>query len=227
MALLQVLRVPWRLVSLVIRLPQQLRITVRIPDRRSQFMMANFIEEPQSDSPSSPESDPEACIIPVDLAEALDHGASTPSSTNTLGSEDSFVDDLQWDDIMTPVQNLNSYQWNDPVTPARPPALPIPQERTPLIRKTNSFHIPTTRKGYDSIEGKKKIKTRTKPPRKIRPLEPTQKAQEVVVVKHYPVGRSTFGQTVSTAHVPDHILSGLFSTFSNSSCSIRSPCSLG
>lgn len=235
MALLQVLRVPWRLVSLVIHLLQRLQITVRIPDRRSQFMMANFIEEPQSDSPSSPESDPEACIIPVDLTEAFDDGVSTPSSTRSLRSEDGFVDELQWDDIVSPVQNLNSYQWNDPViaparppalpiTPARPPALPIapafppalpiPQERTPLIRKTNSFHVPTTRKGYDSIEGKKNTKTRTKPPRKIRPLEPTQKIQEVAVVKHYPVGRSTFGQTVSSPHVPDHILSGLL-TFSN------------
>lgn len=173
-------------------------------------MVANFIEEPQSDSASSPESDPEACILPVDLTEAFGDGASTPSSTNSLRSEDGFVDDLPWDDIMTPVQNLNSHQWNAPVvTLPRPPALPIPQERTPLIRKANSFHIPIT-KGYNSIEIKKNTKTRTKPPRKIRPLEPTQKVQETVVVKRYPVGRSTFGQTVSTAHVLDLGSSQLF-----------------
>ena len=200
---------------------------MRLPDRRSQYIMANFIEEPQSGSPSSPGSDPEACIIPVDLYDALSDGTSTPSSTRSVIPEDGLVDNLRWDedDLVIPTQNLNSYQWNAPViAPAHPPALPVPQERTPLIRKTNSFHIPTTRKVYDSIEAKKKTKTRTKPPRKIRPLEPTQKAQEIAVVEH-PVGRSTFGQTVSMIRASDDILAGIL-TFSNSSCSIRSPCSL-
>ena len=195
-------------------------------DRRSQYIMANFIEEPQPGSPPSRELDPEACIIPVDLYDALSDGTSTPSSTRSVIPEDGLVDNLQWDEDYTvaPTQNLNSYQWNAPViAPARPPALPVPQERTPLIRKANSFH--TTKKGYDSIEGKKKPKTRTKPPRKIRPLEPTQKVQEIAVVEQRPVGRSTFGQTVSTKRAPGDILSG-FLIFSNSSCSIRSPCSL-
>ena len=174
--------------------------------------MANFIEEPEPESPPSHESDPEACIIPVDLYDALSDVSSTPSSTHSVIPEDGLVDNLQWDedDLVSPTQNLNSYQWNAPIiAPARPPALPVPRETTPLIRKTNSFYIPTTKKVYDSIEGKKKTKTRTKPPRKIRPLEPTQKAQEVAVVKQYPVGRSTFGQTVSTKRVPGVILSGL------------------
>jgi len=169
------------------------------PDRRSQFMMANFIEEPQDGSPPSTPSDLEACIIPSDLDDSLSEGTSTPSSSRSIRTEDELVDNLQWDDdIMTPIQNLNSYQWNAPIiTPTRTPALLVPQERTPLIRKTNSFHIPT-KKGYESIEGKKKTKTRTKPPRKIRPLEPTQKVQEIAPVKQYPAGKSTFGQTVST-----------------------------
>jgi hypothetical protein len=198
-----------------------------LPDRRSQYIMANFIEEPQSDSPPSPESDPEACILPVDLYDALSDGTSTPSSTRSVIPEDGLVDNLRWDedDLVVPTQNLNSYQWNAPIiAPVRPPALPVPQERTPLIRKTNSFHIPTTKRGYNSIEDKKRTKTRTKPPRRIRPLELPQKAQEVAVVKQYPVGRSTFGQTVSTKRGPDDVLSGLL-IFSNSSCSIRSPCS--
>jgi len=110
------------------------------------------------------------------------------------------VDDLQWDedDLATPTQNLNSYQWNPPITtPTRPLGVSVPQERTPLIRKANSFHIPKA-KGYDSAEGKKKTKARTRPPRKIRLPEPVQKAQEIAVAKaRYPLGRSTFGQTVS------------------------------
>jgi len=185
--------------------------------------MANFIEEP--DSPPSPESDPEACILPVDLYDPSSDGVSTPSSSHTSSPEDGLVDNLQWDedDIMTPTQNLNSHQWNAPViTPARPPALCVPQERTPLIRKANSFHIPTTKKVYDSIEGKKKTKTRTRPPRKVRPLEPTQKVQEIKAVERRHLGRSTFGQTVSIKRVPAEILSELFSTFSTSSCSMRS-----
>lgn len=186
--------------------------------------MANFIEEPRPDSPPSPESDPEACILPIDLYDPSSDGVSTPSSSHTSSPEDGLVDNLQWDEdnIMTPTQNLNSYQWNAPIiTPARPPALCVPQERTPLIRKTNSFHIPTTKKVYDAIESKKKTKTRTKPPRKVRPLEPTQKVQEITDVKRHPMGRSTFGQTVSIKRVLVAILSG-FLTFSTSSCSIRS-----
>lgn len=174
---------------------------MRFSDRRSQYILANFIEEPQPGSPPSPESDPEACILPVDLDGALSDGSSTPSSTHSVRLEDSLMDSLQWDedDLMTPTQNLNSYQWNAPgLTPTRPLGLGVPQERTPLIRKANSFHTPTTNKGYDSIEGKKKTKTRTKPPRKIRPLEPIRKTEEVVVVKQNPQGKSTFGQTVRT-----------------------------
>ena len=162
--------------------------------------MANFIEEPQPGSPPSPGSDPEACILPVDFSDALSDGTSTPSSTHSVVPVDGLVDTLQWDedDLVNPTQNLNSYQWNAPIiVPVRPPGLPVPQERTPLIRKSNSFQIPTTKKGYNSIEGKKKPKTRTKPPRKIRPLDPTPKAQEIATVKQHPVGRSTFGQTVS------------------------------
>jgi len=45
-------------------------------------------------------------------------------------------------------------------------------------------------------KGKKRPKIWTSPPRKILPLEPIQKAQEIVSVKQYPVGRSTFGQTL-------------------------------
>ena len=168
-------------------------------DRRSQYIMANFIEEPEPGSPSSPESDPEACIIPVDLVEGSSDGSSTPSSTHSVSPQDGLLDSLQWDedDFATPALNINSCQPNAPImTPARPPALPVPQERTPLIRKAHSFRIPT-KKGYDSIEGKKKPKTWTRPPRKIRPLEPTQKTQEIAAVKRYPVGKSTFGQTVS------------------------------
>ena len=167
-------------------------------DRRSRHLIANFIEEPQHDSPPSPRSDPEARIIPVDLDGTLSDGASTVSSSH---SSSGFVDNLRWDedDMMTPTGNLNSHQWNTPIiTPTRLPALYVPQERTPLIRKANSFHIPTTKKGgYGSIEVKKKSKIRTSPPRKILPLEPTQKIQETVSLKRHPVGRSTFGQTVS------------------------------
>lgn len=158
------------------------------------------MEEPQPGSPPSPRSDPEAGIIPVDSDDTLSDGTSTPPSSHTGTIEDSFVGNLQWDedDIMTPTQNLNSYQWNAPIiTPTRPPVPCLPQERTPLIRKANSFHIPIA-KGYDSIEGKRKTKIRTSPPRKILPLEPIQKVQETPVpVKQRPVGRSTFGQTVS------------------------------
>ena len=110
------------------------------------------------------------------------------------------MDNLQWDedDITTPTQNLNSYQWNAPIIiPTRPPGIDIPQERTPLIRKANSFYTSTKIKGYNSIEGKRN-KAWTRPPPKIRPLEPTTKAQEIVVAKvQRPLGRSTFGQTVS------------------------------
>lgn len=111
---------------------------------------------------------------------------------------------------MTPTQNLNSYQWNAPIIiPTRPPGIPIPQERTPLIRKANSFYTPTRPKGYDSIEGERKTKARTKPPHKIRPLEPIKKAQETLVTKvQRPLGRSTFGQTVSKT-CPDDVLSAL------------------
>lgn len=174
---------------------------MRPPDRRSQYIVANFIEEPQPGSSSSPESDPEACILPIDFDEPLSDGASTPSSSHTIRSEDGLVDNLQWDEdyLITPTQNLNSYQWNGPIiTPAQPPGVGIPQERTPLIRKANSFYTQTKKRGYDSIEGKKRTKARTRPPRKIQPLEPTQKAQEIVVTKvQLPPGRSTFGQTVS------------------------------
>lgn len=158
------------------------------------------MEEPEHGSPPSPRSDPEAGIIPADLDDIPSDGTSTPSSSHTSRSEDGFVDNLQWDEdeTMTPTQNLNSYQWNAPIiTPTRPPAPNVPQERTPLIRKANSFHIPTAQKGYDSIERKKRTKIRTSPPRKVLPLEPSQKAQKTVPVKQRPVGRSTFGQTVS------------------------------
>lgn len=168
--------------------------------RRSRCLIANFIEEQQRGSPPSPRSDPEACIIPADVDDILYDGTTTPSSTHTLNSEDGFVDTLQWDedDLTTPAQNLNSYQWNSPtVAPTRLPAPGIPQERTPLIRKSNSFTVATTKKGYGSIEGKKKIKTRTKPPPRIQPLEPIQKVREIAPVKqYYPPGRSTFGQTL-------------------------------
>lgn len=108
--------------------------------------------------------------------------------------------------MMTPVQNLNSHQWNAPIiTPTRPPAPFVPQERTPLIRKANSFHSPTT-KGYDSIEGKRKPKIRSTLPRKALPLEPIQKTQATVPVKPAYVGRSTFGQTVSVKRVSYQIL---------------------
>lgn len=179
------------------------------PDRRSQYIIANFIEEPQPGSPPSPESDPEACILPLDLDDALSDGASTPSSTHTVRSEDGFVDNLQWDedDVVTPIQNLNSHQWNAPIIiPTRPPGLGVPQERTPLIRKANSFHIPTTKKVYGSIESKKKPKTWAKPPCKIRPLEPTKKTQEIVVAKQYPRGGSTFGQTVSMTRFDSYLI---------------------
>ena len=100
--------------------------------------------------------------------------------------------------MMTPTENLNSHQWNTPIiTPTRLPALYVPQERSPLIRKANSFNIPITKKGYGSIEVKKKSEIWTSPPRKILSLEPIQKIQEIVSLKRHPVGRSTFGQTVS------------------------------
>ena len=182
---------------------------MRLPDRRSRYLIANFIEEPESSSPPSPGSDPEACILPVDFDEASSDGASTPSSSHSITTEDSLVDNLQWDEaeFVTPTQNLNSYQWNAPViVPTRPPALAVPHERTPLIRKANSFSVHTMKKGYDSIEGKKRSKTRTKPPRKIRPLEPVTKAQEVVTVQQYPAGKSTFGQTVRIERAPRDIV---------------------
>lgn len=121
------------------------------------------------------------------------------------------MDNLQWDeDEITPTQNLNSYQWNAPIiAPAQPLALGLPQERTPLIRKANSFSTPKMKKGYGSIEDKKNPKIRTKPPRKIRPLEPTKKVQETAPVRQHPVGRSTFGQTVSIEHVALDILSAV------------------
>lgn len=123
-----------------------------------------------------------------------------------------MVDNLQWDEddfITTPSQNLDSYQWNAPlIIPTQPPtgiAAP-PQERTPLIRKANSFHPSTKKRGYESIGGRK-TKARTKPPRKIRPLEPTQKAQEIVASKpQYTPGRSTFGQTVSESRFPTKVV---------------------
>ena len=176
---------------------------MRLPDRRSQYIMTNFIEQPEPGSPSSPESDPEACIIPADAVEGSSDGSSTPSSTRTISPQDGLLDRLQWDEdeFVTPTLNINSCQPNAPImTPAHPPALPAPQERTPLIRKAHSFRIPT-KKGYDSIEGKKKPKMRTRPPRKTRPLEPTQKTQEIAAARRFPVGRSTFGQTVSTQRV--------------------------
>lgn len=166
--------------------------------RRSRYLMANLIEEPQCDSPPSRRSDPEACITP----DTLSDDASTRSSSRSLSPAGSFMDNLQWDgdDTITPTQNLNSYQWNAPVVaPTRLPAPGVPQERTPLIRKANSLSIPTTKKGYGSTEGKQKSRTRTKPPSKIRPLEPIQKAREVGPVKLPPVGRSTFGQTLFNA----------------------------
>ena len=191
--------------------------------------MANFIEEPQPGSPPSPESDPEACIPHVDYDEPLSDGTSTPSSSHTVRPEDSLLDNSQWDDdITTPTQNLNSYQWNNPViTLTRPSGLSVSPERTPLIRKATSFHVQTVKGGYGSIEGKKKSKTRTKPPRKIRTPEPTQKAQEFVAMKtqQYPPGRSTFGQTVSQTHSGSYLICAL-STFSNSSYSTRSLYSL-
>lgn len=180
--------------------------------------MTNFIEEPQQNSPSRSESDPEACDLHVDVYETPSDGSTTPSSTHTIRPEDGLVDNLSWDedDLTTPTQHLDSYQFNTPViTPTSTPA-----ERTPLIRKATSFNIPTTPRGYHSIEGKK-TKTRTKPPRKIRPLQPTQKAREITAVKQYPPGRSTYGQTVS---IKGNSLSGSFSTFPILSCSIRSPC---
>jgi hypothetical protein len=162
--------------------------------------MANFIEERQRDSPPSHPSDPEACINPVDLEDALSDGAHTPSSSRSSSSEDGMMDNLRWDEdvIITPTQNLDSYQWNAPaIAPTERLALAIPQERTPLIRKANSLSIPRTKKGYGSIEDKKRSKIRTKPPPRVRPLEPTQKAQETAPVTQRPAGRSTFGQTVS------------------------------
>lgn len=175
---------------------------MRLSDRRSQYLVTDF--EPQPSSPPSSESDPEACIIPVDIYDALSDGSSTPSSFQTTGSEDSLVDNLQWDegDLVIPTRNLNSYEWNAPIiAPVHPPAPGVPQERTPLIRKANSFNVSAMKKGYDAIESKKKIKTRSRPPRKIRALEPTQKVQETTAVKQYPQGRSTFGQTVSVKRV--------------------------
>lgn len=198
---------------------------MRCSDRRSQYIVANFIEEPQPGSPPSPESDPEACVLPLDFDEALSDGSSTPSSTHTIRPEDGLVDNLQWDeDVATPIQNLNSYQWNAPIAiPTRPPGIGFPQERTPLIRKANSFHIPTAKMGYGSTEGKKWTSPRTKPPRKIRPLEPTQKRQEVVATKpHLPLGRSTFGQTVSKMFTGRNLIC---IQICNSSCSILSLCS--
>ena len=168
---------------------------MRFSDRRSRYLIANFMEEPQPSSPPSPRSDPEACIIPPDADDSMSDGTSTPSSSH-------FVDNLQWDEdeAITPTHNLNSLDWNAPVTvPTRPLVPYAPQERTPLIRKANSFHIHTNKhKGYDSIEGKKRSKKiRTAPPRKILPLEPIQKIQETSFpVKQRPLGRSTFGQTV-------------------------------
>jgi vesicular inhibitory amino acid transporter len=117
---------------------------------------------------------------------------------------------------MSPTQNLDSHQWNAPIiTPTRPPAPGVPQERTPLIRKANSFNIPTTKRGYGSIERKRKTKPRTKPPPRTLPLEPFQKVQEITPVKHYPPGRSTFGQTVSITNFPHDVLTVLFSQLSS------------
>ena len=118
---------------------------------------------------------------------------------------------MQWDedDLATPTENLNAYQWNAPITtPARPPGVGVPQERTPLIRKANSFRVPALRR-YDSTEGKK-TKVRTKPPRKIRPPQPIQKAQEITAAEtRYPLGRSTFGQTVSETRPSSYLICSL------------------
>ena len=171
------------------------------PDRRSQYICASFIDEPQRGlrRPST-ELDPEACILPNGLH---DDGASTPSSSRTVRPEDGLMDNLQWDedDVMTLSQNRNSYQWDTPTTtPAQLPEVGVPQERTPLIQKANSSPISAKGKGYESIGNKKRTKKRTKLPR-----------------------RSTFGQTVCENSV--RWISYL-STFANSSCSMQSLCFL-